>query len=129
MTYIGGGVTGALLIGTVITYLSLNGKNDEYISATNAVMACDEDAACSQEMEEALYSTADAKKDDALSAQSLNNILLISSVGAAVVTGIVAIFFTDWDSGNTESDATARLTFDVKPVQDGAVATLRGHFE
>ena len=128
-TYIGAGVTGALLIGTVVTYLSLNSKNDDYISATNAVKACSDDDGCTVEMQMGLFNTADKKKDDALGAQDINNILLLSSIGVAVGTAAIAIFFTNWDDDSANEDSTARLTFDVKPVQDGAIATLRGRFE
>ena len=117
------------LVGTVVTYLSLNSKNDDYISATNAVKACSDDDGCTVEMQMGLFNTADKKKDDALGAQDINNILLLSSIGVAVGTAAIAIFFTNWDDDSANEDSTARLTFDVKPVQDGAIATLRGRFE
>jgi len=124
-TYIGAGVTGALLVGTVITYLSLSGKNDDYIKATEELDACEESDCTS------LFDAANKKQDDALSAETLNNVMMISTIAVGLGTGAIALFLTDWDGSDddADSDSMARLTFDVQPVQDGALATLRGRFE
>lgn len=125
-TYIAAGVTGALLVGTLGSYLSLSGKNSDFEDATKAyneeVTRCGN---CQEALD--LYDDATDKRDAALGAQTLTNVLLVVTPIAAIGTGVLGVFFTDWD-GDDGADDGAELTFRVERIQDGPFVSLGGRF-
>src|SRR5690606_30280718 len=49
-----------------------------------------------------------SRLDDAFASQTRTNVLLAVTLSAAVVTGIVAVFFTDWSGRHPGASARAR---------------------
>lgn len=125
-TYIGAGVTGALLIAGVVTYTALSGKNGDYEAAAKKASAEIERCGNCDEAQTA-YKDAEDKQQAALDAESLNNAMWIGTGVVAVGTGVLAAFFTDW-GGDDGDDSEAELTFRVERVQDGAFVSLGGRF-
>ncbi len=88
---------------TIWSGLDTSSLNDDYLATTTA-------------------DDAKTALDDAESAQTRTNVLLGVTVGAAAVTGVLAVL-TNW-SGDTEERPVASIG--ISP--DGAMATVRGAF-
>jgi hypothetical protein len=125
-TYIGAGVTGALLIGTIVSGVSASAGVSDYEAAAKKATACvpADSAKCKP-----LYDDAKKLLSDGESKETLTNILIAATAVVGVGTGVIALFLTDWsgepdDGAATEGDASLR----VVPTIGGAYGVIEGRF-
>jgi hypothetical protein len=132
VTFIGAGVTGLLLAGTIVSGLDANAGAPDYkkaADAANTQCAKANDAKCKD-----LYSKAQQLLKDGQSKETRTNILIVATAVAGVSTGIIALLLTDWSSDDSESnenedDASASVHIGVAPTLDGgALGFVRGRF-
>ncbi|HEY8073117.1 MAG TPA: hypothetical protein VIF62_03390 [Labilithrix sp.] len=90
--FIGAGVTAAAGAATIVSGIDTVGNPG---SATVREQCAGKDDTC-------------PAYQDGRSAQLRTNILLGVTIGAAVVTGVIALFFTDWSGGHTSAAAWMR---------------------
>jgi tetratricopeptide (TPR) repeat protein len=119
VTWIGVGITGVALGLSVVSTIDMYGGVGDYENAAKAAKECTVDCAVPQEKAQGLL-------EDGQATESRTTILWIATGGAAAVTGVIALFLTDW-SGGGDGDA-AGLRLDVRPLADGATGTLSGRF-
>jgi tetratricopeptide (TPR) repeat protein len=118
-TYVGAGVTGALLAGSIVATLEVNNAVDDFEDAARAYRACPSDC-------DALYDEGQRLLDEGEDKQTIRNVLWVATGAAAVGTAIIALTLTDWDGEDEDSDVSLRVAPD--PRGRGAYATLEGRF-
>jgi hypothetical protein len=97
-TYVGGGLTVALAVGIVVSGVSAVSSRKEF-DKDHPKGCAEGDTKCEKE-----WNNGAAK-------QTLANVFIGLTAAAGVATGVIAIFFTDWSSGDSKSkDVTADVT-------------------
>lgn len=127
-TYIGAGLTGALLVGTVISGVDANAGAPAYEKAAKAANDCyaNGDSNC-----DALYADAQKKLKAGEDKEMRTNILIAATAAVGVGTAVIALFLTNWSSGSDDegdSEGEASASFGVAPTRDGAMGFVRGRF-
>lgn len=120
VTWIGVGVTGVGLALSVLSTIDTTGGVSDYEAAAKAAREC---------VGECTMQDAKAKSllEDGQSKEGRTTILWIATGGAAAVTGVIALFLTDW-SGDDGDGEKAELRWDVRPLAGGVTGTLSGRF-
>jgi hypothetical protein len=134
VTWIGLGLTVALGGATAVSGIhALNGvpAYKEAVSAAEpclAMQVSERDSACNARVD-----TANKLLDDGKSRELRTNILIGATAAAAVGTGVIAFFFTDWSGGDekaqnqaTQGRGLPRLELHAWP--GGAATVLKGRF-
>ena len=125
VTFIGLGVTGAVLAGMIISAVDTLGGVDEYEDASvRAKMCMPEDS----EMCRRLSNEATELLEAGQGRELRTNILIGATALAAVSTGVIALFLTDWSSDEQSPGGNEDLGFRVEPRPGGLAATLEGRF-
>jgi hypothetical protein len=124
-TYIGAGLTGALLVGTILSGLDANGGVGDYEAAAKAATGCGArtKASCADE-----YSKADKLLADGESAETRTNILIAATAIVGVGTGVIALFMTDWSGGDDGDADDEGASLRITPTLGGAYGMLEGRF-
>ncbi|MBX3189366.1 MAG: hypothetical protein KF819_20250 [Labilithrix sp.] len=65
---------------------------------------------------------------DGKAAETRTNVLLGATLGVAVVTGVMGLFFTEWSSSTKAGSTAGRVGFGASPVPGGAVGGVSGRF-
>ena len=124
-TWIGLGVTGALGIATVISGVDANAGVPDYEKAAATLRDCQSAkpaAGCAEQ-----ESAARSLLKEGESRELRTNVLIGVTAFAAVGTGVIALFLTDWSgSGNDASDSSAR--FEIQPRAGGLMSVVKGRF-
>lgn len=136
VTFIGAGVTGALLIGSIVSTVDVYARADDYEAAADkANAACRADPGSSNCT--TLYNKANDLLDDGEPTEMRTTILWVATgvVGAATV--IIALTLTDWSGGDDDARAgvardkqasTLQLQPMIDPVQGSAGLRLGAQF-
>lgn len=114
VTFVAAGVTGAVLVTTIVSWVMMNGSVDEYEKAAAK--------ASGPGGTDADYAAAKKLLDEA-SGQTRTNVLIGATAVCAVATGVIAFALTDWSSGDDTSTTAA-----VVPTADGVMGFLKGSF-
>ncbi len=104
--FVGAGVTVALGAATIIS--GIDTKNNPGVDAVRKACA-GKDESCPEYQQ-------------GKSAETRTNVLLGVTIGAAVVTGVIGVFFTQWSS----SPSTPKVG--ATPLPGGAALSATGHF-
>jgi len=135
VTFIGAGVTGALLIGSIVSTVDVYARADDYEGAADkANAACRADPGSSNCT--TLYNKANDLLDDGEPTEMRTTILWVATgvVGAATV--IIALTLTDWSGGDDaragvardEQASTLHLQPLIDPVRGSAGLSLGAQF-
>jgi hypothetical protein len=124
VTWIGIGVTGAVLAATIVSavdmYNGVPGYKKIAEQSANCPMAGSSDC-------NALARKARDELDKGQSRELRTNILIGATAFAAVSTGVIALFLTDWSSSDAKP-ADETLGLRVEPRPGGLSTTLEGRF-
>jgi tetratricopeptide (TPR) repeat protein len=128
-TWIGLGVTGALGIATIISGVDARAGVPEYIKAATASTECmrgmqPADCAGLQANARSLLKAGEGR-------ELRTNVLIGVTAFAAVGTGVVALFLTDWsgsDSGSDKNATGSSAWLEVQPQPGGVMSVLKGRF-
>jgi hypothetical protein len=124
VTWIGIGVTSALLAGTIWSGVDANAGVDEYNQAA------EESRNCTPQGDPKCMMAAQKANDLLEAGQSRElrtNLLIGATALAAVGTGVIALFLTDWSS-DEPSRADAALGLRIEPRPGGIQTSLMGRF-
>jgi tetratricopeptide (TPR) repeat protein len=128
-TFIGAGVTAALLGTAIWSRIDTNNGVDPYKSAAMTYQGCVDDHNGDKSKCTKQYDTAKGKYDDGKSKETRTTVLWVATGLAGAATGVIALFFTDW-SGEAERKAAQarapRLT--LTPTYGGAMLSMKGQF-
>jgi len=124
ITFIGAGVTAALLAASIISTVDMNSGVTPYETAANKYNTCviKTPTKC-----EALYSDAKAKLDAGQSKETRTTVFWVVTGAAAAATAVIAVAFTDW-SGKPKPPTEQNVTLGVAPTDRGFVAAMKGRF-
>lgn len=115
-TYIGLGVTTALLAASVAyTVNALNGV-DDYQKAAGAYAACEMDCAAARERAESLL-------QDGRDLERMSSVSWTMTGIAATITAVVAFFLTDWEQEGS-GDSGVRFGTYIRPQGPGTTLSL-----
>jgi len=108
------GVTAAVGAGTIVS--GIDAKNNPGVDAVRRACA-GKDESCPE-------------YQDGRSAETRTNILLGVTIGAAAITGVIGVFFTQWSSSGPRTDTAAagRLRFGAAPLPGGGSVGASGSF-
>jgi hypothetical protein len=125
VTWIGIGVTGAVLGATIISAIDMYGGVSDYKRAAELSKNCPMTAGnnCSD-----LSKKANDELDKGQSRELRTNILIGATAFAAVSTGVIALFLTDWSTRDAATHDTETLGLRVEPRPGGLSTTLEGRF-
>jgi hypothetical protein len=124
VTWIGVSVTGALLAGTIISGIDTIAGVDEYEDAADRLDDC---VAMNGSMCMDLAQEANDLLEAGQSRELRTNILIGVTAAAAVGTGVIALFLTDWSS-DEPSREDAALGLRIEPRPGGIQTSLIGRF-
>jgi hypothetical protein len=125
-TWIGIGVTGALGIATIISGLDAKAGVPDYkkaaaeSSACMAMMPRVEDCTAKNATAHSLLTAGEGR-------ELRTNVLIGATAFAAVGTGVIALFLTDW-SGGKEHATQASTWLELEPRPGGGMSVLKGRF-
>ena len=122
ITYIGAGLTGALLAGSILSMLDMNSAVDDYETAVAEWRDCQDDQTDCDPA--ALRTVAEQKLEDGLSKETRTFILWVATGAIAATTAVIAAFLTDWSSDAADDD----LAVIVTPTADGAFGMIEARF-
>jgi phosphotransferase system HPr-like phosphotransfer protein len=125
VTWIGIGVTGAVLAATIVSAV------DMYNGVPKYEDLADRSVNCSPVSTASCMSLAKQSKDELDKGQSRElrtNILIGATAFAAVSTGVIALFLTDWSTRDAATHDTETLGLRVEPRPGGLSTTLEGRF-
>jgi hypothetical protein len=124
VTWIGAGVTGAVLAVTIWSAVDMYAGVDEYDKAAEAAKNCSppEEPMCVQAARDA-----NNLLEAGQSRELRTDILIASTAVAAVSTGVIALFLTDWSS-DEPSREDAALGLRIEPRPGGIQTSLMGRF-
>jgi tetratricopeptide (TPR) repeat protein len=125
VTFIGAGLTGALLIGSIISTVDVYARADKYEGAADeANAACREDRPdCTS-----LYNRANDLLDDGEPTEMRTTILWVATGVVGAATAIVALTLTDWSGDGDESASTLHMQPLLDPVRGSAGVRLGAQF-
>ena len=122
VTFIASGATLALgVTAAVVGIDALSGVEQYKDAAAEATEACESDNADCYKLDR----KARELLSEGQSKENLFNILIVVTAGAAVATGVIAVFFTEW-SDVQESEPKVRVG--MTPITGGGMATIRASF-
>jgi hypothetical protein len=122
-TWIGIGITGALGIATIISGVDAKAGVPAFEEAAAAARECTAmpGADCSM-----LQKNADQLLSEGHSKEVRTNVLIGATAVAAVGTGVIALFLTDWSGTSSEHASTS---FGIAPLPGGgAMSVVKGQF-
>jgi len=136
VTFIGAGLTGALLIGSIVSTVDVYARADDYEGAADkANAACRADPGSSNCT--TLYNKANDLLDDGEPTEMRTTILWVATGVVGAATAIIAITLTDWSGGDDDARAgvardeqasTLHLQPLIDPVQGSAGIRLGAQF-
>jgi len=123
VTWIGAGVTAAMLVGSIVVTLDVNSNVESFTKKAKEWQACPdkESETCMD-----LKAEAQAKLDAGAGKETLRTVMWIGTGVAAAGTAAIALFLTDWSGGDAADDVSLMLVPNLQ--QPGVVAGLRGRF-
>jgi hypothetical protein len=124
-TFVGAGITAALLAGSIISTIDMNQGVDPYKESAARFQACAKKAGadCTDEL-----ATAQKKLDDGQKKETRTTVLWVATGAFAAATGAIALFLTDW-SGRKKEHAQGRpLQLAAVPTVGGAALFMKGSF-
>jgi hypothetical protein len=124
VTWIGIGVTGAVLGATIVSAVDMYSGVSGYKRIAEQSRTCPTPGAGNCV---ALAANARDELEKGQSRELRTNILIGATAVAAVSTGVIALLLTDWSSRDTASN-TETLGLRVEPQPGGLSATLEGRF-
>jgi tetratricopeptide (TPR) repeat protein len=128
VTYIGAGITGALLIGSIVSTVDVYARASDYEKAADAA-----NAACRADQGSGncttLYNKANDLLEDGEPTEMRTTILWVATGVVGAATAIIAITLTDWSGGDDDEQASAlHLQPLIDPVQGSAGLRLGAQF-
>lgn len=132
VTYIGIGVTAALLGGSIFSTVDTQAGADEYEEAANAWR----NAGCANRPKDApmtdqcqdLFDPANELLEDGRGRETRTTILWVATGVSAAATAVIAAFFTNWDGDESPSEAARGIKVGVATGPNGAGLTMKGSF-
>ncbi len=128
VTYIGAGVTGVLLIGTILSAVDMNAGVSDYNKAAAASNKCVSTPGNTATTCASLVATATKKLTDGQGKELRTNVLIGVTAGVALITGVIALFLTDFSSHEAATKSQPSATLRVVPTYGGAAGVLEGRF-
>jgi hypothetical protein len=126
VTFIGAGVTGALLIGSIISTVDVYARADDYDKAADQANACQANPASNCTTQ---YNKAKQLLDDGEPTEMRTTILWVATGVVGAATAIIALTLTDWSGGDDSSQAsTLHVQPLIDPVQGSAGLRLGAQF-
>jgi len=129
-TYVGIGLTAALLVGSIASTLDVYSGADDYEAAAE-----EWSSQCGTKMPSAsettcnsLMSEAEDKLDDGHGKETRTTVLWVATGAVAAITTVVAVAFTDWSGEEAQETAGRRLRLAVGATDKSAALTLKGTF-
>jgi tetratricopeptide (TPR) repeat protein len=123
-TWIGIGVTGALGIATIISGVDARAGVPDYKKAaadsSDCMKTAMEDCSAKQATAQSLLKAGQGR-------ELRTNVLIGATAFAAVGTGVIALFLTDW-SGGDEHATEASTWLELEPRPGGVMSVLKGRF-
>jgi tetratricopeptide (TPR) repeat protein len=132
VTFIGIGVTGALLAASIVSFANMESGVPEYEEAAMEYNTClareDDPNDC-----DPLYEDAKDLLDEGESKEALTTGLFIGTGVAAVATTIIAFALTDWEGDDDEGSSaeeslTLAPTLVMQPTRGSALLAVEGRF-
>lgn len=127
VTFIGAGLTGALLIGSILSTVDMYAHADKFDTAAD-----ESNAACSDPSRTdctELYNRASKLLDDGEPTEIRTTILWVATGVVGAATAVIALTLTDWSGGEDDEHAsTLRLQPLLDPVQGSAGLRLGARF-
>lgn len=127
-TIVGASVTGALLIGSIISTVDMNAGVNPYETAVQKYNDCIKKGGKNCE---SLYQTAKDKLDSGQGKETRSTILWIATGVVGAATSVAALFFTNWSGGgSTEPSPSSEraLRVNAAPLPNGMNISLQGKF-
>ena len=136
VTFIGAGVTGALLIGSIISTVDVYARADDYEAAADqANAACQANPGSTDCTTQ--YNKANQLLDDGEPTEMRTTILWVATGVVGAATAIIALTLTDWSGGDDDTRAgvardaqasTLHMQPLIDPVQGSAGLRLGAQF-
>ncbi|MFI5306781.1 MAG: tol-pal system YbgF family protein [Polyangiales bacterium] len=125
-TFIGAGVTGALLIASIVSTIDMSSGVTPYETAANKYNQCVKNTPTKCET---LYADAKSKLDSGQSKETRTTVFWIATGAAAAATTVIAALLTDW-SGKSSANTPAEpeLSLGIAPTDRGLAAAMKGRF-
>lgn len=128
VTFIGAGVTGVLLIGSIVSTVDVYARADDFEAAADKA-----NAVCTAEPGSSncttLYNKANDLLDDGEPTQMRTTILWVVTGVVGAATAIIALTLTDWSGGDdAEQASTLHMQPLIDPVQGSAGLRLGAQF-
>jgi tetratricopeptide (TPR) repeat protein len=126
VTFIGAGVTAALLGTSIWSRIDTNNGVDPYKTAAGHYQTCLSDH--NNDTSKCKTQLGAAKKiyDDGQSKETRTTVLWVVTGVAAAATGAIALFFTNWSGTEKKPDDAPR--FALTPMPGGAALWMKGQF-
>jgi tetratricopeptide (TPR) repeat protein len=128
VTFIGAGVTAALLGTAIWSRIDTNNGVDPYKTAAGNWKDCLMDPMKTSKACEPLHKKAQEKYDDGQSKETRTTVLWVATGAAAAATGVIALFFTNWSDDADKKAQSRAPRFAVAPTNGGAALWMKGQF-
>jgi tetratricopeptide (TPR) repeat protein len=125
VTFIGAGLTGALLIGSIISTVDVYSRASDYEAAADEA-----NAACRANRPDCtmLYNRANDLLDDGEPTEMRTTVLWVATGVVGAATAIIALTLTDWSGGDDEDASALLMQPLLDPVQGSAGLRLGAKF-
>jgi tetratricopeptide (TPR) repeat protein len=130
VTFIGAGVTAALLAGSIVSTLDMNAGVDPWKSAVNNYNACVKKNPANPSTCDGKYNTAKSMLDSGQGKETRSTVLWVATGVAAAATGIFALLLTDWSGDSTEKNPSEEqpIAIGAGPTEHGMAFVMKGRF-
>jgi tetratricopeptide (TPR) repeat protein len=127
-TYVGIGLTAALLVGSIASTLDVYSGAEDYETAADKWSQCVAETPENEMGCQDLKDKAQSKLDDGHGKETRTTVLWVATGAAAAITTVVAVAFTDWSGDEAQETASQRLRLAVGATDKSASLTLKGTF-
>jgi tetratricopeptide (TPR) repeat protein len=128
-TYVGIGLTAALLVGSIASTLDVYSGADDYEAAAEKwSKSCIARMPESQMVCDMLKGDAKSKLDEGQGKETRTTVLWVATGAAAAVTTVIAVALTDWSGDEAQETASRRVRLAVGATDQSAELTLKGTF-
>jgi hypothetical protein len=127
-TYVGIGLTAALLVGSIASTLDVYSGADDYEEAADKWRKRCSGMDTPPNDCDSLHEDAEDKLDDGHGKETRTTVLWVATGAVAAITTVMAVAFTDWSGEEAQETASQRLRLAVGATGKSAALTLKGTF-
>lgn len=127
-TYVGIGLTAALLVGSIASTLDVYSGAEEYETAADEWREKCDEMKSGADVCDPLLDDATDKLEAGKGKETRTTVLWIATGAVAAATTIVAVALTDWSGDASEETAAQRLRLSFGATDKSAALTLKGTF-